>query len=196
MSEPESLRFFDWFTYDYEPEERPRLIELYQQEKEEMMDDHEGVLLKGWLAAEPSCAHELVDALGEGKRILHLRNVLDDKVKTVTHSGGPGRAEIGDVLVVRLLPFRDELRMSGATGYLPAAEAVDLKSFIMDGWRDYQETNPELKWDLFLRQRSYLFAHFELEAAKKAGRPPVARLDPNQPKSKVGQVMRRVRRRR
>jgi len=196
MSEPETLRFFDWFTYDYIPAGRPRLIEVYQTEKGELMDEQEGALLEGWLAAGPSCAYVFTDATGEGKRTLHLQNLFDDSEHVIQDSGGPGRAVSGDVLIARLLPFRDQLRQSGATGYLPADEAVDLKPFIMEAWAAFQQERPEAEWEYFLRRRSYLLAHYELEAAKKAGRPPVARLDPNRPQSRVGQMARRVRRQR
>jgi hypothetical protein len=196
MSEPESLRFFDWFTHDYAPVDRQRLIEVYHAEKGDLMDEKESNVLKGWLGAGPVSAYTLVDASGEGKQTLHLRNLLDDGEHVVDQSGGPGRAEAGDVLIARLLPFRDQIRMSGATGFLPAEEASELEPFILGQWESYQEDSPESNWADFARQRSYLLAHYELEAAKKAGRPPVARLDPNQPKSQVGQVMRRIKRRR
>jgi hypothetical protein len=196
MSEPESLRFFDWFTHDYTPGDRPRLIQLYQEEKGELMDEKEAAILNGWLTAGPASAYSLTDATGEGKQTLHLQDLFDESKHVVSQSGGPGRAEMGDVLIARLLPFRDQLRMSGATGYLPADEAADLKPFFMDAWEAFKEEQPEAEWAHFARGRSYLLAHYELQAAKKAGRPPVARLDPDRPKSQVGQVMRRVRRRR
>ncbi len=196
MSEPESLRFFDWFAYDYVPAGRPRLIELYHAEKREMMDEKEGQLLDAWLAAGPASAYVLTDATGEGKQQLHLRNLFDESETIIEESGGPGRAEPGDVLIARLLPFRGRPRLSGATGYLPADEAEGLKPFILDEWQALQEKEPEATWDDFARRGSYLFAHFELEAAKKAGRPPVARLDPNAPKTQLGQVVRQIRPRR
>ncbi len=196
MSEPESLRFFDWFTYDYVPAGRPRLIEVYHTEKGRLLDEKEGELLTGWLSARPASAYVLTEAAGEGKQRLHLQNLFDESEHIIEESGGPGRAEPGDVLIARLLPFRGRPRLSGATGYLPADEAVDLKPFILEVWQAFQLEETEADWDDFARRRSYLFAHFELEAAKKAGRPPVARLDPNAPKTQLGQVMRQVRRRR
>ncbi len=194
MSEPESLRFFDWFTYDYTPADRPRLVEMYVAEKGELMDEKESVLLNGWLAAGPACAYELVDATGENKQTLRLRNLFDDSEYTILDSGGPGVAENGDVLIARLLPYRDQLRMSGATGYLPAREATDLKPFVTQAWYAFREENPDAGWARFLRLHSQLLAHYELEAAKQAGRPPVARLDPNRPKSPVAQIVRRAHR--
>lgn len=196
MNEPESLRFFDWFAYDFSPTDRPRLVELYSAEKGELMDEREAQLLDGWLAAGPASAYILQDASGEGKQQLGLLGMFDDQETVIEESGGPGRAEIGDVLIARLLPFRSRLRMSGATGYLPAGEAADLKPFILDAWQAFQQEEPDAAWGLFARQRSYLFAHYELEAAKKAGRPPVARLDPDAPRTQLGQIMRQVRRRR
>jgi hypothetical protein len=196
MSEPESLRFFDWFTFDYATADRPRLIEVYNAEKGDLMDEKESNLLQGWLGAGPASAYSLVDATGEGKQTLLLRDLFDDSEHVIAQSGGPGRAEPGDVLIARLLPFRDQIRMSGATGYLPADEAKGLKPFILGEWEAFQGDAPESNWTDFSRQRSYLLAHYELDAAKKAGRPPVARLDPDRPKSQVGQVMRRIKRRR
>lgn len=196
MSEPESLRFFDWFAYDLTPPDRPRLIEIYAGEKGDLMDAYESTLLEGWLAAGPVCAYVLSDASGEGKRTLHLKDLFDDREYRIQESGGPGRAVAGDVLIARLLPFRDQLRMSGATGYLPAEEATELKPFMLRHWESYQAEAPESDWTQFLRHKSYLFAHFELQAAETAGRPPVSRLDPDRPKGQIGQIAQRVRRRR
>ncbi len=196
MSEPESLRFFDWFTHDHSPTDRPRLIEVYHEEKGELLDEKEASVLNGWLTAGPASAYLLNDATGEGKQTLHLQDLFDESEKVVEQSGGPGRAEAGDILIARLLPFRDHIRMSGATGYLPADEAAELEPFFLQAWETFQEKEPEAEWAHFARQRSYLLAHCELEAAKKAGRPPVARLDPDRPKSSVGQMMRQARRRR
>jgi hypothetical protein len=195
MSEPEGLRFFDWFTYDATPDDRPRLIKVYYHEKAELMDEKERAVLDGWLTAEPACAYVLVDVTGEGKRTLHLENLFDGRVQVVNDSGGPGRAECGDVLIARLLPFRDEIRMSGATGYLPADEATGLKPFVNAAWEAYQNQQPGLDWGGFLRRHSHLFAHYELQAAKDAGRPPVARLDPTRPQSQAMRMLQQLRRR-
>ncbi len=193
MSQPETLRFFDWFTHDDTPDDRPRLIEIYYTEKAELMDEMEASLLNSWLAAGPASAYVLADATGEGKQILHLQDVFDNKEYIIRESGGPGRAEVGDVLIARLLPFRDQLRQSGATGYLPADEAAGLKPLFLDAWNAFRAEKPDAVWEDFLRRRSYLFAHYELAAAEKAGRPAVARLDPNRPKSQVAdRLARRV----
>ncbi len=194
MSEAETLRFFDWFTYDAAPDDRPRLIEVYHTEKGELMDEKESALLTGWLAAEPACAYLLNDATGENKQTLHLQNLFDDSQQIVLDSGGPGRAENGDILIARLLPYRDRIRMSGATGYLPAAEVADLKPFILKAWDAYRENEPDSEWAPFLQRHTHLFAHYELEAAKKAGRPPVARLDPDRPKLRT-RLMQQLRKR-
>lgn len=196
MSEPESLRFFDWFTYDYIPADRPRLIDVYCAEKAELMDEKESTLLDGWLAAGPTCAYTLIDTTGEGKQTLQLENLFDGSQHTVPESGGPGRAGQGDVLIARLLPFRGRNRISGAAGYLPADEAAELRPYILEAWSAFQEEHSEANWDGFLRRRGYLFAHYELEAARKAGRPAVARLDPNRPQSQAGRLVRRIRGRR
>jgi hypothetical protein len=193
MSEPEGLRFFDWFTHDATPDDRPRLIEVYHEEKAEVMDEKERALLDGWLTAEPACAYVLADATGEGKRTLHLENLFDGRLQLVNDSAGPGRAEPGDVLIARLLPFRDQPRMSGATGYLPADEATGLKPFIHAAWESYREQQPEAEWGPFLRHHSHLFAHYELQAAKDAGRPPVARLDPTRPQSQAMRMLQQLR---
>jgi len=196
MNEPESVLFFDWFTHDFIPDDRPRLIEVYEAEKGELMDEKETALLNGWLAAGPACAYILTRATGEGKRTLHLQNLFDGVEYIVPDSAGPGTAKSNDVLIARLLPFRDQLRQSGATGLLSADEATDLKPFILEAWESFKTEEPDAEWTQFLRQRGYLFAHYELEAAKKAGRPPVARLDPNRPKGRMKQLARQMRRRR
>ena len=196
MNEPESLRFFDWFAYDHTPADRPRLLDVYIDDRGSIMDDKENALLAGWKSARPACAYRLTETSGDNKQTMHLRDLFDEADYVVSETGGPGRAEEGDVLIARLLPFRDQTRLSGATGYLPADEAADLQPLIQQVWDEAREQDPDLAWDAWLRDHTYLFAHYELEAAKKAGRPPVSRLDPDRPQSMASKLARRVGRRR
>ena len=196
MNEPESLRFFDWFTHDYIPDDRPRLLDVYIADRGKLMDEKESALLAGWESARPASAYVLTSTSGDNKQTMHLRDLFDEVEYVASETGGPGRAEEGDVLIARLLPFRDETRLSGATGYLPADEAADLKPLIQQAWDEAREQDPDLAWDAWLRAHTYLFAHYELEAAKKAGRPPVSRLDPDRPQSMAAKLTRQVRRRR
>ena len=76
----------------------------------------------------------------------------------------------------------------------PATEAADLKPFILEAWDAFREKEPSGEWEPFLRRHTYLFAHYELDAAKKAGRPPVARLDPDRPKLRA-RLMQQLRKR-
>lgn len=195
MSELESFRFIEWFVFDHIPEEGQRLVEEYKTDKGDVLNQKESAVLDGWIQAGPACAYRLVDAIGEGKQTMVLQNIFDDAEYTVQNTGGPGVANNGDILIARLLPFREELRMGAATGYLPADEAEGLKPFILEAWEAFKEENPDGAWEDFLRRRCYLFAHYELDAAKKAGRPPVARLDPNWSSSRIPQVLRRTRQR-
>ena len=193
MSQYEALRFFDWFMFDYQPQEGPRFIELYQSEKQADLSEHQQKVLANWIDAGPSDAYELT---GYDGQILHLRNFMTGETYEVYEPSGRGVVEIGEVILTRLVKIQDQLEFSTSAAYLPAAEITDLTDKLEAARKKDAETYPEATHDEFMRRHNHLLVHHALKEAKVQNRPPVARLNPNREDKKVQAVARQIKRRR
>ena len=186
MSENEALRFFDWFVFDYQPdEETERLADRYREERWEDLSTPQQSVLEAWLQSGPAGGYVLEDYDGQ---ILHLRDFLTDEMVDVYDPAGRGGAEIGDLILARLLPgpehaegqaeLAGQLReFSPAPAYIPEAEIADLREKLEAARAEDSERHPEATVDDFLRRHNALFVHHALAQAEAQGRPPVARLD-------------------
>jgi hemerythrin superfamily protein len=193
MSHYEALRFFDWFMFDYQPQEGPRFIELYQAEKQADLSEHQQKTLANWLTAGPSDAYELVSYEGQ---ILQLRNFTTGEEYEVYEPTGRGQVEIGEVILTRLVQVEDHLEFSTSAAYLPAAEITNVADKLAAARQTDAETHPDATYDEFMRRHTHLLVHHALAEAKVQGRPPVARLNPDREDKKVQTVARQMRRRR
>ncbi len=171
MNEDEAIRFFDWFTFDYSPPDRPRLLELYVAEKGATRNEYEQKILSTWQAAGPSSAY-LVTAI-EGDK-LYLQDLFDGSPHIVTSEAGAREGKVGEVLLAHLTVIRDALRFSGAAVRLPGKTADELRTMMNAAFEEYRVQQPESTWSEFLRARSYLLNHFGLKQAEKEGRAPVS----------------------
>jgi len=191
MSQSEALRFFDWFAFDYQPEEGPRLIELYHAENLDALSSHQQAVLESWLEASPADAYELTGYEGQ---ILQLRNFTTGEDYEVYEGSGHGSVEIGEVLLTRLVPVHDRLEFSTDAAYLPAAEITDLADKLTAVKETDTEQYPDATHDEFMRRHNHLLVHHALAEAKVQGRPPVARLDPERLDKKTQTVVRKMKR--
>ncbi len=191
MSPSEALRFFDWFVFDYQPEDAPRLIEVYHAEKRAALSEQQQSVLDGWLEASPADAYELT---GYDGQTLHLKNFMTGETYDVYEPGGRGNVEIGEILLTRLVQVQDRLEFSTDAAYLPAAEITDLADKLAAAKRADAETHPDATHDEFMRRNNHLLIYHALAEAKVQGRPPVARLDPDRPDKKVQTIARQMRR--
>lgn len=191
MSRPEAMRFFDWFLHDYEPENGRRLINVYVAEERDNLSSHQQAVLDGWAAAGPAAAYELVDY--EGKT-LHLRDLVTGETVDVHEPGGRGSAEIGDVILARLVPVQDHLEFSTTAAYLPADEIADLAEKIQQAKTDFLAENPDATHEEFMRRHNVMLVHHALEQADAHGRWPVSRLDPNHEDKKPNKLVQQLKR--
>jgi hypothetical protein len=176
MSQNETFRFFDWFLFDYQEDDQPRLIERYHQERHDDLTKVQQQVLASWLAAAPAGAYYLDSYEGQQ---LHLRDFAGGETFTVFEPGGHGDVQPGDVVLARLVPVAGRLEFSVVAAYLPQAEIADLAEKVAAARTADAEKHPEADDAAFLRRHNVLFVHHALEQADKQGRPPVARLDPN-----------------
>jgi hypothetical protein len=176
MSQSESFRFFDWFVFDYQAGDQPRLIETYRQERYDDLTAAQQQMLDAWLEAPPAAAYYLDSYEGQ---TLRLRDFISGQKHEVFEPGGHGDVQPGDIILARLVPVAGRLEFSVAAAYLPQDEIGDLAEKVDAARQADAEQQPGATDEAFLRRHNTLFIHHALEEAAKKERPPVARLDPH-----------------
>ena len=196
MSQDEAVRFMDWFFYDYdwtdEDGNTSRLIELYRAEKEEDLTQPQLETLDGWLTAGAFGAYTLLDYDGQ---TLTISEFMTGEEFTVYESGGRGQVEVGELLLVRLIPVRDHLEFSTSAAYLPADEITDLADKLTAAKETYMVDHPDADHVDFMRHNNTILVYHALEQAKVQGRAQVARLDADRDDKKMQQkIVRKMQR--
>ncbi|GJM43079.1 MAG: hypothetical protein DHS20C20_33610 [Ardenticatenaceae bacterium] len=187
MSQPEALRFFDWFVFDFYLEDGRRLIELYAEEKMEDLSTHQQEIAANWVDAGAGGLYELTAYEGQ---TLFLRDYFSGDAFTVYEGGGRGNVELGDLIITRLVSVADRMELSTTAAYLPANEISDIKEKIEAAKEAYLAENPDADHTEFMRKHSHLLVHHALQEAKNLGRPPVSRLDANRTDAKMQKIAR------
>ncbi len=193
MSQPEALRFFDWFVFDYRLADGSRLLDTYRSDKWDELSTVQQQVLEKWMAeAGTSWAYTLTvyDA-----NKLYLEDFFFGESFAVEEPGGRGVVEIGEVVLARLVPVYDHLEFSTAAAYLPADEIGDLKDKLAQAQTADSAAHPDATPVDFMRRHNHLLVHHALEQAEKKERPPVARLDPNRSDKVMQKVVRQMKRR-
>ncbi len=185
MSQPEALRFFDWFVFDYTLADGQRLINLYVDEQMADLSVHQQKIAADWLHAEAGTLYELMAYDGQK---LQLRDTFTEETFEVYEAGGRGNVELGELILTRLVPVADRLEFSTTSAYLPSAEITDIKEKIGAAKEAYLAEHPEASHTEFMRRHSHLLVHHALLEAKNQGRPPVARLDADRSDKKTQKI--------
>lgn len=191
MSQNESFRFFDWFVFDYQAGDQPRLVEVYHQEKYDHLSNHQQQVLDSWLEASAASAYELIDYEGQ---MLHLKDFFTGEEFEVYEPGGHSILNEGDLLLGRIVKIQDQLEFSTVVAYLPQEEIGNLAEKMEAVKMADLESHPDADHAAFLRRNTHLIIHHALEQAKAQGRPPVAALDESRADEMVRQAARQVRR--
>jgi hypothetical protein len=191
MSQNEALRFFDWFVFDYQPAEGPRLIEAYRADRFDHLSAQQQRVLDVWLDAPPASAFELLDYDGQ---TLRVRDFVTGETAEVFEPSGRGIVESGDLLLGRLVPLQDQLEFSSVAAYLPRDEIADLRAKLDRARAADAEAHPDSSDQEFMRREGHLIIHHALEQAKIKGRPPVAAADENRAGDLTRQAAERLRR--
>jgi hypothetical protein len=191
MSQSEALRFFDWFVFDYTPEEGPRLINVYTEERRQDLSTHQQKVLDDWQNAPAAGAYELTGYEGQ---VIQLRDYLTGEDYEVFEPGGRGNVKIGEVILARIVPVDDRLEFSTTAAYLPAKEITDVKEKMAAAKTADLETHPDATHDDFMRRNNHILIHHALEQAKIQGRPQVDRQDPNRPDKAAQKIVRGMKR--
>ena len=171
MSENEAIRFFDWFVFDYQHDDQPRLIDVYYEERREGLSGVQQAVLEIWLNAPPSGAYELLDYEGQN---LQLRDFLTGEEIELYEAAGHGLVEPGDLLLGRPVEIYGRTEFSTLAAYLPQDEIADLGQKLEEAQAADSETYPDATEAEFMRRHGYLIIHHALAQAELKGRPAVA----------------------
>lgn len=180
----EADRFYDWFLFDYLPEEDEWTspAALYAQEQSQALNGNQQALLSEWLEAAPMGGYVLDGYEGQ---TLHLHDLLSDEAVDVFLPSGHGSAPIGSLIVGRVIPVQDHNEFFTAPAFIPPNEIGDLEEKLRTAMVEVVAQNPSASMTEQLRRTNTLIMVVGLAAAKLAGRPPVARQDPNRPTEAV-----------
>ncbi len=159
LSQPDLLRFFEWYIWDYVTwKSQKRVLELLLEDVRLKPSKRE--MLTGWLDARasayvvvdvaPGRSIALQDLLGEGEQ-----RVQDELISTV--------ARTNDLVVGRLLKVAGALRLSFAPTLLPPAMGAGLVAFIKRAWQGYREAHYGAEFADFIGSSAYLFNHYLLQ---------------------------------
>jgi hypothetical protein len=189
MSVLEAMRFIDWFAFDYKLEDGRYLIQVYHEENQDELSDHQKAVLNGWLDAAPSGAYELRSYEGQ---MLSLRDITTGEDYEVYEASGHGNVVVGEVIMARILPVHDQLEFSASPAYLPGDEIQDLPEKLAAAEAAYKVEHPDASHEEFMRDNSYIIVHHALAQAERVGRPPVALLDENREDGKTQKLASRM----
>lgn len=180
----EADRFYDWFLFDYRPAEGEWTAPAarYAEAKVDALNETQRSLLAQWLEAPPMGGYILDDYEGQ---TLNLHDYLTGETVDVFLPSGHGSAPIGSLIVGRIVPIQDQREFFTAPAFIPPEELGDLEQTLRDAMAEVAAANPKADAAEQRRRTNYLIMVQGLGAAKKAGRPPVARLDPNRPTEPV-----------
>ena len=166
MSEDESLRFFDWFAFDYAPADRPRLLDVFADEKGAALKELESKQLAYWREAKPGSAYRVESV--EGDKIT-LRDLFDDSTAVVTSEAGAKAAVLGEILLARYVQVQNDLRFSGTTVRLPEASVDELKATMQKAFDEFRAEKPEADLGRFSARARLLDGAFCDQAGRSGG---------------------------
>ncbi|MFN2122167.1 MAG: YecA family protein [Candidatus Promineifilaceae bacterium] len=175
MSEFEALRFLDWFVFDHRLEDGSRILDIYAEEFADSLTPMQRSLLESWQEAGPASGYELRDYQGQ---TLELQDVFSEEQFSVYEASGRGNVEIGEVILIRLVPVFDQIEFSTVAAYLPGEESNGLVPYMQAAQEAQQDADSSQTLAEFVDENSHLIIHYALQKAQEAGRPPVSRLDP------------------
>lgn len=193
MDMNESLRFFDWLFFDYQPDPaQPRIAELFAQEKREELDERERQLIDAWVDTPAPSAYEYLDFDAINARF-KLKNYLGEQEDVVAFApAGAGQSKKGDLILTRLLPVDEDLIFSTVGAFIPREELDGLREMIADARAEDAKTYPDASERDFMRRNNHLIVHFAIDKSIDAGRFAVSRLDPKRIDKAVKKVGKKI----
>ena len=156
------MSFLNWYAHDYRTSaDSQRLVDVFLTERGSTLSEQELELLEAARNSRYS-AYEIMD-IERGKTVT-LLDVFQDLEHELQYSSVPEGITVGQLLLGRLIAVGDSHRFSWITTVVPPEVEDDLKAYIREMLEKYQEDHFQASWKEFLRERSYLFNHFMLEA--------------------------------
>ena len=177
MDQNESLRFFDWFFFDYQHENGPRLIEQFFMDKNAELDENQQAVLADWLTAQPATAYTYVDFDAFTNRF-KLQDFFTKEEIIANSSAGSGYAAKGDLILTRLVPVGEEMVFSTVGAFIPQDEITDLAEKMEKAKEAFLVDQPNGTHEQFMRHNGYRIIHHALDQSVEHDRFAVSRLDP------------------
>ena len=162
LAPAEVMSFLDWYAHDHRTaDDGQRIVEIFLQEKELTLPSQELDLLRAESEALLS-AYE-VTSVEEGQ-VVGLRDVFRDVETQLPHTPALLGIKAGQLLLGRLAVSNGYRRFSWISALIPPEMAEDLKAHVAEMFNLYREEHFQASWAEFLRERSYLFNHYLLQA--------------------------------
>lgn len=191
MDLTESLRFFDWFFFDYSDEDCQRPFDVFKAESDTLLDEREQEVLASWSEVFPPSAYEYLDYDGFSNRF-KLRDYFTKEEFTAVSTSGPGRSNKGDLILTRLVPVGTDIVFSVVAAYLPQDEIEGLSERVTAAQEADKEEYPDASYAEFFRRHSYLLVHHAIAKSVDEGRFAVSRLDPTRVDKAVKRTAKKV----
>ncbi len=175
MDMTESLRFFDWFFYDYTPDADSKTIfQTWVDEKWDDLDDRQKTVVENWKEMPAPSAYVFNDYDAINARF-KLTDYFTEEERVAKSPAGFGKSKKGDLILVRLLPVGTELLFSTVGAFIPQEEIDGLKEKMDEA----RKADPDGNQNAFLQRNSHLIMHHAMAKSVDEGRFAVTRLDPN-----------------
>ena len=191
MDFTESLRFFDWFFFDFDDGEVGRPYQAFVAEMGDALDEKEQEVLAGWGDVFPPSAYEYLDYDGYSNRF-KLRDYFTKEEFTAVSTAGPGASKKSDLILTRLVPVGSDVVFSVVAAYIPEDEIEGLTERFEEAREKDQAENPEASYADFFRRHSHLVVYHALAKSVELGRFAVSRLDPTRVDKAVKRTAKKV----
>lgn len=178
MDMNESFRFFDWYIYDYQPDDEPTILAQFAEEQKEEITVLQQELLQDWLDTPASTAY-VYEAFDGFAQEFKLRDLFTDEELIAFSGAGTGRAMPNDLILTRVVPVGTRREFSTVAAYIPKGEIENLREDVLAAREAFLGENEGATHDDFMREKGTLMVvHHALAQSEAKDRYPVARLDP------------------
>jgi len=174
MDMTESLRFFDWFFYDYTPDaDTPTLFATWMDEQRDDLSEREQQVVDRWVDM-PAPSAYVFDDYDAINAQFKLTEFFTGEELIAKSPAGFGHSKKGDLILVRILPVGTEGLFSTVGAFIPSDEIDGLKEKIDEA----RAADPDENHNAFMRRHSHLIVHHAMAKSIDEGRFAVSRLDP------------------
>ncbi|KAB8143043.1 SEC-C domain-containing protein [Chloroflexia bacterium SDU3-3] len=155
-------RFLTWFAFDHPLEDGQTLVEQLASGAAEdfPLSEDEAKVLGQWKAVR--LQPYVIDRIIKGKEII-VRELLGETEYPIEDHAASRHVEVGEVLIVHLLPLGSRFYIGGAAAHLTPDTADKLREFADLHVQALRREQPEAGYADLLRTQSHVLNHFVME---------------------------------